>query len=734
MGLFSSKYVTTVGTSVVRVVEDDSIPNSVKAGAIKALLQDGNISEYVMEELVSSVGVRAERMYRYAKDHYAHGLPSGEVFSSTQGRQQVEATIEQLEGQQVLLDYSYFGPPNTLHMGWMKLIAQYGYNFATNELTVLSAQKGRPVYLKDMVVVVPTAEISTLSPFVLEQWGTAANGGFTPERLASGNGLVDLTTPTPVMSSSSATEMHLVVSYVWKASPSHYSRTLEQSLVLSVSEYDETAEYFHAKYRVNGQIKYWAYKDNSGTYPVLDNVYTESPAVSGSYFPFAYFRYNKQSVNSNKTSQAYLTTEKMVKYLGIDYESMATSINENPDIGDVEQAMMVFALPAVSNNQMDCRYLFDYFENLHYTMGGEIQGSSLGLFSSIFRNGVKANAIVIKDAQFKMTLSNNGIYKQMIAGTIGPVGSYTSQYSKETGVEIAVDAETGATYPYPVIKRMHYYRHQVAIGLYEEVSVKDLTMTYYVYGNYTTTGDETDQILLIPIDRSIAGQYTIKEREELYTRSLHFVFNSRVVTKVKWYQRGIFKVIMFVIAVVITIYNPPAGLAAMQLTGAALVIAAIVINLIIGFVLQQAFRLFVKVFGADIAQAIAIIAIIYGGYQMIKAGSLQGTWATELLQLSNGLNSAALEDRFSDLLDEQKQFGLYAEEQQKLIDDANKLLETSHVLNPYVIYGEKPEDFYNRTVHFGNIGTLGITAISSYVDIALTLPKIHDTLGEELNG
>lgn len=64
MGLFSSKYVTSVGTSVVRVVEDDSIPQAVKAGAIKALFQDGNISDYVMEELVASIGVRAERMYR----------------------------------------------------------------------------------------------------------------------------------------------------------------------------------------------------------------------------------------------------------------------------------------------------------------------------------------------------------------------------------------------------------------------------------------------------------------------------------------------------------------------------------------------------------------------------------------------------------------------------------------------------------------------------------------------
>lgn len=724
---FASKYVTSVGTSVTRVVEDASVPRAVRAGTIKALFQDGNVPEYVMEELIGSIGVRAERMYRYAEQHYTHGLPSGAVFSSSQGRQQVEDTIEQIEGQQVLLEYSHYGPFNATHVGWMKLIAEYGYNQATNELAVLTAQKGHPVYLKDMVVVVPADELATLNPAVLEIWGAAANNGYTPQR-PEGTALTGLSKATPVQTSATLTELQLKVSYTWQAGWDVHT----ESIMVLLSEYDETAGYFHAKYSVNGQSKYWLYKDNSGTYPALDEVYVDGPAVSGSYFPFTYFRYNKQAIDTSPSSPAYQTSKKMMKQLGIDYDAMIDSINENPDIGDVEQAMLTFAVPAVSTNPMECRYLFDYFSTLHYTANGGTL-PSLGLFNQRFFNR-KANSIVIKDAQFKMALGNNGIYKQLVAGTIGSVGTYTSAYELETQFTKYYDAETGSETQVPVTVRSHHYRHQVSAGMYEQITVTDLSMTYYVFGDYTTTGDETDSILLVPIDRSIAGQYTISEREELYTRSLHFVFNSRVVTKVKWYQTGVFKAIMFIIAVVITIYNPPAGLAALQLTGAALVIAAIVINLVIGFVLQQAFRLFVRVFGADVAQAIAIIAIIYGGYRMIQQGSLQATWATELLQLSNGLNSAALQDRMSDLLNEQQEFNLFAEKQEDLLEAANKLLETSQVLEPITIYGEKPEDFYNRTVHFGNIGTLGITAISSYVDIALTLPKINDTLGEEFNG
>jgi hypothetical protein len=270
--------------------------------------------------------------------------------------------------------------------------------------------------------------------------------------------------------------------------------------------------------------------------------------------------------------------------------------------------------------------------------------------------------------------------------------------------------------------------------MYEEIEVLGLRMTYFVQGKHTTTGDETDDILLIPIDKAVSQNYSMKDRERLYARSLHFVFNSLVVTKVKFYQTGLFKAILFIVAVVITIYNPPAGLAAMGLTGAALVVAAVLYVVIVGAILQKAFSLFVRAFGQDVATALAIALLVYGGYKMIQAGSISGApWAAEMLQVSNGLTQAILQDKFEDLLGQASELQLFIEEQTKLLDDAKALLTTTTWLSPFVIFGEKPEEFYNRTIHYGNIGTLGITAISSYVDIALTLPRLNDTLGETLN-
>jgi hypothetical protein len=742
MGIFSSKYVTQVGTSVSRVIEDDSIPQSVKTGSIKAIFNEGNLPDYVMEELVNSIGVRAERMYSYAEKNYVHGLPSGEVYSSTQGRQQVEAVIEAFEGQQVLIEYSRFGPPNTLHIGWVTLVQQYGYNQSTNELAVLSAQKGFPVYLDDMQVVVPASQADTFEVGSLDQWGTSASAGYTPERLANTGFLSRLTGPSPILKSTTASEVQLLVTYVWEKQtpilpatvPPRFKTSIEkETLTIVPSGFDDEADYFHAKYTFNDQTKYWMYRYGAGTYPTLDAVFINGPEVSGSYFPFAYFRYNKQSVISNKTTPAYQTSKKLVKYLGIDYDTMAETIDENPDIADVEQAMLVMAVPATSTNPIEARYLFEYFDTLHYAMGGGIWSGLTSITSRFLGNEPAKHTIVIQDAQFKMALTNGGIHKKIAAGSIGKVGTHNNSFVSENVDTEFVDLESGVVTTTTTSIKSHVYRRQIATGLYEEITVSNLKMTYYVFGNYTTVGDENDDILLIPIDRTISQNYSIGDREVLYSRSLHFVFNSRVVTKVKWYQRGVFKALLFIVAVIITIYNPPAGLAALQLTGAALVIAAVIITLVVGQVFQVAFRLFVKAFGADVAQAIAIIALIYGGYRVFQnGGSLQGTWASELLQISSGLQSAALQDKFSDLLEQQDQFNLFVEEQEALLESAQKLLETTSFLSPYVIFGEKPEDFYNRTIHYGNIGTLGITAISSYVDIALTLPTLNDTVGEEI--
>jgi hypothetical protein len=163
------------------------------------------------------------------------------------------------------------------------------------------------------------------------------------------------------------------------------------------------------------------------------------------------------------------------------------------------------------------------------------------------------------------------------------------------------------------------------------------------------------------------------------------------------------------------------------LTAAMVVIAT---KLLVAYMISVAIKLFVKEVGAEFAILLAIVAIAFGVITIAEAGGLEGApWATTLLQLSTGLMQAANTVNMEELMGEAEDFLEMAEEQTKLLDTAKELLEGNTLLNPFVIFGESPDDYYNRTVHSGNIGVLSISAISSYVDISLTLPKLEDTLG-----
>ena len=101
----------------------------------------------------------------------------------------------------------------------------------------------------------------------------------------------------------------------------------------------------------------------------------------------------------------------------------------------------------------------------------------------------------------------------------------------------------------------YWFRYYITDTLYEEIRVTNLKSQYRVSGGYWTTMDGHNDVLIIPIDRAISKDMGLLKRERLYARSLHIVFNSMVVTKLKWYQTGIFQVIMIIVAVVIAFWD-----------------------------------------------------------------------------------------------------------------------------------------------------------------------------------
>lgn len=734
---------TSVGTSVSRAIEDALIPSAIRTAIENSVLTGTEMTEYMVAGLADSMAARAHRMYDFAKaGNYTHGVPSGDFYTpAVTGEAELLRVLQDIEGPGVplSLQYRHYGAPNNLHFGWVQLITEHGYNTATNQLADLSEIKGSPVYLEDMVVVIPASEASQQDTDSLKQWGFSPRSGHTPDRPAPAAGIRGMIPHSPVELSATATVEHLRVTYVWGTAGSLQRESLE----IPVTGLSESALYFHASYLAGDELKYFFYRDGAGTYVLLDQVFDAPPTPNGSFFPFIYFRYEKVSELENKDSDSFKTSRRLMKQLGMDYEQVAEAINANPDIADVEQAMLMMAVPANTENQVERRYLWDFFNALYITQPTSTQASdpdSNLLADLIGRlSGFSNPGIAVQDKRFKLWLDNEGLYKRRVAGVLGKVGTYTSGFESSPKTREVLDPSTGAAVTITTPGAHHYYRRQVSAGFYDEILVVRMRTVFQIYGDYSSIGDEEDPILLIPLDKAITERYPMPKREELYSRSLHYVFNSRVTTKVKWYQTSWFRAVLIIVMIVVTVLTQGATakeLAALIQAGYYAAAAYIVLVKILEAVLIRAiFKVLVRALGTEFAFVVAVIAAAAGVISAMESGSVAGApFAKDLLMLASGLASG-VSDVTGDLLDALAGEFLALEDwkkaQEEVLEAGRDLLGENSRLNPFVIFGETPQEYYDRTVHSGNIGVLSITAISQFVAVSLTLPKLNDTLGEQ---
>lgn len=764
MGLFSSKRIVTVGTSISRLVEDKDIEDPLVQAIQIALFQKGDVTDHILESTINNLAFKAEQSYRYGKNGYVFGLPSGEIYSNTLGMREMYQVLEQREGQPVTIDYLHYSSFNLIHAGWIYLIEHYGYNALTNELTALSAQKNKPVYLKDMVLEIPSIYKDTYNEDSLAIWGRPPNSGYLPttEWQLSDDLAYLYRAPTPPRFLN-IPEERIKVTYLWveekrnfrwDAESSYEKITHEESIYIPIPTHNPDTNYFHVRYYVGTTPKYWTYEDNSGGYPILDSVYTEGKAMMGDFYPNLYFRLSKTNPKNSANQTWHHSSKKMAKKIGLDFDDLVDQIHQNPGIADVEQAILTLGVPPDSTDKDDLRYLFDFFEQLHLNGGGNAPNDFVKDYLRKYYAGNDVNlneslrSIVIQDGTFKMNLLYRHTTLVRKVGQLGPIGTVTGGSGEYEITRNAVTYTGDNETPTVETVRIPYfvYRKQVGLNWYDEVTVVGLSMRYYVFGEYfTTMADYTDdgvanqRVLLIPLDRSIIKRYPVGVKNRLVTRNYHFVFNSRVVTKVKWYQQGIWKSVIKIVGIVVTIVSLGSGsfltaAAAALASSAYTTLAMLILTEIVTYLVTTTlFRLFVKAVGVDVAFFAAIFAAAYGLFGQVSSGFKKLTVTSkDMLSLANGLVSSAqsvMKDMYKSLQDDWTGFKKEMEEAWKTLEETRDTLFKDINLVPLVILGESPDDYFRRTVHSGNIGILLIEDAHNFVDRSLTLPLPYTTLG-----
>jgi hypothetical protein len=557
-------------------------------------------------------------------------------------------------------------------------------------------------------------------PAVVVQLGQLPTAGTAPGRPLIYGEFGDPTLAPAVWTEvtyASLSQERATMVWSWETYTGGTSEVHFDQVTFDIPGYDADIDYAQAGYTApDGTYKYFSYKTGLGTYPTLDVIAAEpEEGGSGNFFPFIHFRHDKASLGADKTSAIYKASRKMARYVGMNYDDMLGAIHENPDIDDVAQAFTMLAVPATSTVPIENRYLFEFFDDMYF---GSLDDEDLD--SSVLYGAL--HTLMIQDTLVKMSIGHGGIQKVEVVGSIGPVGTCASVWEHTPG-------------PSWHAPTMHRYRKQISETTYQEIQVTSMEVRYHVEGNYYTTGNEDDLIFLIPLDHTITDLFSIKEREQIYARSLHLVCNSLVIVKVKWYQQEWFSDFVEFVGYAFAIWTlgtstalSAAVQAAAYWTVVQIIVTQIVINLVIGYALA----LFVKLVGVDIAFFAALVAALYGAYSLSTAENFQAAipFAGDLVKLASGVTKAAMAEMFTDLQKEYLDFKDLVTKASEDLAGAQKLLEDgSHLIEPITIFGESPENYFNRTAHSGNIGAVGFDMLHNFVDMKLSLPNFSQTLG-----
>ena len=753
MGLFSNKKTYTVNVTVSSVFEEAQIPTSALNGLIKGIMQDQDIVPSMLDEISQCMGIRAMTALHNTKvKGYEPGIPSAQVATFIQARDQVISAIAANIGRQITVEYYYMGPLNSMHFGWQYCHDSLGYNGTTNELAVLSASTGFPCYLSDMKATYLRADfdwmIQTNDTGMLAQLGPSPRSGFRPSApFNTLSGMGQYAEQPAYEVSDVATDDYVTIQYEFKDANGVFQT---RGITVSMAAFDNVADFHMCRYTDStGKTGFFTYLHGSGTYPAIDLAYALEHSPLGTYFPWCYFRHHGQDAYDVETPTGMSQMKAWCDQLGVSYDQLYDGVQEDPNVDDTEQSLLLMAISPGHEHQSCREYLFKHFSALHANALPQVQldpslEGKLNAFTSS-----PSQMQHIQDNRFAMSFQFSGISRRRIPGKIGKKGRYESHYGilSQDSQNYLTQTPIGTGVDNVMLQQPGWiYQHQVTDSVYEEIIVYGLRVNYEVHNKKGFAANKQDKELLIPLDAAIVQTMTVPAREQLLCRSLTIMVNTVIITKSPWYASSTFRIILIAIAVVITILS---GGSAWQSVVAAWGVgigafAVVLITTIVKtIVISYGLKLFAQAVGPKAALIVALVAVIYGN--TTAATQASATWAENLVQLGSALvkEAGALSQQqiaagLKDIVEDAEAFSAWAQDQMDGLTDNMLALGLKPEIvglsafdvvkmGPQLVLGENPSDYYARTVHAGNIGTLAFDMTESYVAIQTSLPTFNQT-------
>jgi len=347
--------------------------------------------------------------------------------------------------------------------------------------------------------------------------------------------------------------------------------------------------------------------------------------------------------------------------------------------------------------------------------------------------------VTISEGNFKLDFSYYYMDEEIKTMNIGKVGTVKREYS--------LGGSTSDSGLY-ISKNEIKFIKQISTTRCSIVSVMAPYYENRVEGKHSIKCDLEDahegKDFILPVNREVGKSLGAIKNHELMYDSIRVTINTITTVKLKWYQTGIFKLIVTVIAVVVSLYTAGgfSGISAAILQD---FMINMIITTVVGISIDIGMKFLVDVVGlqGDFLMVVAAIALVYGATKIGGAVSnallnnpalATPTFAQNLLDVTNIINKGvtigireAMEQKteeYEDIMAQlQVEIDEAKEELESLEPNGRLSVEALTSVGSEWIVQETPSQFYARSV-LTNPGVLSLGEIENYVNRSLSLPGI----------
>ncbi len=327
---------------------------------------------------------------------------------------------------------------------------------------------------------------------------------------------------------------------------------------------------------------YWIYKFSDGTYPDIDP--NTSILSNLDMLPVGIIRQDKVNTNTDKESEAYRSTKRLLDMLFLDINDITDNIMENPGIDDVDDVFVNFAINPTSTVEVISKALYLSYYQMIVT------------YSVVSNTNEYSASFSEQDIQCAVVWNEHS-YTADISGTLASGQEYEHEIVEVPEIieEGEVTQEAGS-----ILK----IRHQTAPGLYDELKVHNLNgMASIAYAGYSKVAFNRigDDSFTIPLSFFILSMLDPIEQMELYKHILRLDLYSIQIIELEWYQTSEFLTLFKFAALAITIWT----------AGAAGGLWAVVQQLIINYLVIELVMYLAEATGnAEFAAIVGLVAMI----------------------------------------------------------------------------------------------------------------------------